>query len=665
MKLITHLISCSCILLFCFTNTCSQFTTAQMGSPCRKLKNLDKCYAFSALPSRKFTTSGEFLHTNNEDHPLQKFSWSLSSSSFQASIGKPARGSQFVRAKSDLELLEDGKLLLQKSKATLQMQASRLDKIKQLFFSMKRVKLLQESQSLALNEGASFNSGASLASNQSGSPSLTTDSSGSSSTNPDNGSHRDKKALAMEIFFPVVGFLLLLALCSALFCRRLKSKAKVSTINKSNPYSNSVQKSMTRVQEDEVLLDNLASAGLPPRFTYAEMEKATNGFVKKLGEGGYGAVFEGELSASGTRIAVKVFLDTTSTACRNGFCKEVMSIGEKKHQNLVQLRGYCVEDEHRMLVYELMENGSLNKLLFGGKAGEKSKELNWERRRAIAIDTARALAFLHDEEGEQKRPLIHCDVKPENILLNENWVAKVSDFGLAKLLWGASNKHHDDDHPDGDSDGRHTPSAHDGSSTTWDTGCLSGLVSSKGIRGTLGYLAPEWVRIDIGPDSITTASDVFSFGVVLLELVAGRRSMVPRKPFLLGQAFDMLANEDDLSNLLDPHVLEGSPLGLSPQSLEDARNFVKIALWCLQEDITLRPTMESIVTMLTNKELIASPPFCDYFAGSSHFFDEVDHPLKEVTLSLGTFNSHSKEQKSFSPTSYGQGSWQISILSGR
>ncbi|KAI5084432.1 hypothetical protein GOP47_0000601 [Adiantum capillus-veneris] len=661
MKLLIQL-NYFCILLFYFT-ACSQLTTARDGSLC----NLDKFSAFSAKSRRSFTTI-DILHTDNESFSLE-FSWNVSTNSCQASIVRLiASGSHIAGPTTvNLDLSEDDKLLLQKCRAfckALQMEAKKAGRIKQLFLSRK-ARLLQESNPIAGNEDGSFNSDVYVASNQSGSSNLTIESSGSSS-NSDNGGHRNKKALAMEIVFPIVGFLLLLALCSALIFGRKDKKANVSTIEKSTLYSNdSVQKSMTRGQQDEALLENLASVGLPPRFTYAEMDTATNGFTKKLGEGGYGAVFEGALAATGIKIAVKVFLDTASTACRNGFCKEVMSIGEKKHQNLVQLRGFCVEDEHRMLVYELMENGSLNKLLFGGKASEKSNQLHWERRRAIAIDTARALAFLH-EDGEQKRALIHCDVKPENILLNENWVAKVSDFGLAKLLWGASTKHYVEDDHDGSSDGgRHSPSDLDASST-WDAGCLSSLISSKGIRGTLGYLAPEWIRMDAGPDSITIASDVYSFGVVLLELIAGRRSMVPGRPFLLGEAFDMLANGDDLSNLLDPHLLEGSPLGTSAvEDLEDVRNFVKVALWCLQEDIALRPTMATIVTMLTNKELVSSPPFCEYFAGSSHFFDEVDYPLRENIFSSDTFSSHNKDRATSNSTSSDQRSWQISILSAR
>lgn len=512
-----------------------------------------------------------------------------------------------------------------------------------------RAILLQNSNiKAATNPNVSFN----LTSETNASP--------ANSTMDDKGGHRNKKALAMEIAFPVVGFCLLLGLCLAIAFTRKKREKASSIDKKDTAYSSSVQKSRTREQEDEVLLETLAP-GLPPRFTYADMFDATNGFTKKLGEGGYGAVFEGTLPKSGTKIAVKVFLDTASTACRNGFCKEVMSIGEIKHQNLVQLRGFCVEDEHRMLVYELMENGSLNKLLFGVKASGKSK-LQWERRRAIAIDAARALAFLHDERG-QKRAVIHCDVKPENILLNENWVAKVSDFGLAKLLWGSTNKHHeDDDH--GESDGRQSPSAHD-SSSTWETGCLSGLVSSKGVRGTLGYLAPEWVRVEAGPDTITTACDVYSFGVVLLELIAGRRSMVPGHPFLLGHAFDTLANGDDLSSLLDPHLSDDVLVGTSTNYSEDARNIVKIALWCLQEDIALRPTMANIVTMLTTKQSVPSPPFCEYFAGSSHFFDEVSSQLGEHIFSSNISNSHDKDLDTSTSTSYNQGSWQISILSAR
>ncbi|KAH7296526.1 hypothetical protein KP509_26G026700 [Ceratopteris richardii] len=485
-----------------------------------------------------------------------------------------------------------------------------------------------------------------------------------------------KKILAVEIVVPVLGFLLLLilflGLAKVIRRRGLKVQRSMNFLWKTRPTDVEAQIN-SRIQEDEVMLEGLGP-GLPPRFTYAEMEEATGGFRKKLGEGGYGAVYEGTIRCSGARVAVKVFLDTASATCRMGFCKEVMSIGEKKHHNLVQLKGFCVEDEHRMLVYELMENGSLNKALFGRKVSTEDRQskdqerweeplqesqLTWKRRRSIILDTAKALAFLHKDDNEGGA-VIHCDLKPENILLNESWVAKVSDFGLAKLHWagcgGGSHHSPSDTHTGGGG----------GSSATWDATCL---MTSKGVRGTLGYVAPELLRLEENESNpITAASDVYSFGVVLLEIVAGRRSMVRGLPFLPGLAFDMLEKEADLSALLDSGLLQDtSPnaAALQREDLEDIRNVVKIGLWCLQEDITLRPTMHKVVDMLTDRSSVSMPPFCSYFEGSSHFFDEVDSSVPNPMFSSCVVPSSDKEQGNSVLTSYEQTSWQTSILSGR
>lgn len=490
-----------------------------------------------------------------------------------------------------------------------------------------------------------------------------------------NGGHRSKKALAMEIVFPVAAFLLI-AFCMALVCIR-RRKAKTNQVS----IGPTTQKS--RREEDEDLLKTLVP-GLPPRFTYAEIQEATNGFQKKLGEGGYGTVYEGTLPQSGSRIAVKVFLDPESKTCRKGFCAEVLSIGEKEHANLVQLRGFCVEDDHRMLVYELMENGSLNRALFGGNSHDKSKGpmlLSWDRRKAIAIDIARALAFLH-EEGEEKTPVIHCDVKPENILLNEKWEAKVSDFGLAKLIWAARGNvdHHEEEEEgervviaelagDGKANGKQKPLARPSAEIQSRKSQLSG---NTGVRGTLGYVAPEWTSGEGDPEqTITTASDVYSYGVVLLEVVAGQRCMVPGHPFLPGLAFDMLRDGRPLSDLLDPRLRvplhsQGAALeSLSALELEDVHRSVNVALWCLQEDVKLRPTMVDVLNMLANKKSLPLAPYCDYFDGSSHFFDEGEDHHYSSLFSNSTSGVHDKEVETSSTSSFDPTSWQASALSGR
>ncbi|KAM3345663.1 hypothetical protein ACQJBY_020256 [Aegilops geniculata] len=211
-------------------------------------------------------------------------------------------------------------------------------------------------------------------------------------------------------------------------------------------------------------------------FSDAQMKKETRNFSEKLGEGGFGCVFKGRLPAAGsTMVAVKKLKDLGHG--EKQFRAEVQTIGMIQHINLVRLFGFCVEGSTRMLVYEYMENGSLNSHLFS----KGSSKLPWELRYRIALGTARGLAYLH--EGCTDR-IIHCDMKPDNVLLDADFCPKIADFGMAKLL------------------GRDFSRA----LTT--------------MRGTIGYLAPEW----ISGVPITHKSDVYSYGMTLLEIISGRRN---------------------------------------------------------------------------------------------------------------------------------------------
>lgn len=157
---------------------------------------------------------------------------------------------------------------------------------------------------------------------------------------------------------------------------------------------------------------------LPPRFAYSKLQKATQNYSRKLGDGAFGSVYEGTLH-NGIRVAVKM-LEKTSVQGEKQFRAEVASMGAIRHLNLVRLHGFCSEGAHRLLVYEYMPNGSLDSWLFGKKQGEKL--LDWEQRLNIALGTARALAYLHEECSDH---IIHLDVKPENILLDHQFCPKV------------------------------------------------------------------------------------------------------------------------------------------------------------------------------------------------------------------------------------------------
>ncbi|XP_024395305.1 uncharacterized protein [Physcomitrium patens] len=291
---------------------------------------------------------------------------------------------------------------------------------------------------------------------------------------------------------------------------------------------------------------------LPPRFSYSKLQKATKNFSQKLGDGAFGSVYEGTLP-NGTRVAVKM-LEKTSVQGEKQFRAEVSSMGAIRHLNLVRLHGFCSEGSHRLLVYEFMPNGSLDSWLFCKKQGEKL--LDWEQRLSIAAGTARALAYLHEECSDH---IIHLDVKPENILLDHQFCPKLSDFGLAKLMDREQSR----------------------------------VVTS--MRGTPGYLAPEWL---LPHAAVTAKTDVYSFGMVLLELLSGREntnfSLGKEQWYFPAWAFKLMS-EGRTMELLDKrlHVEE-----VEYFHKQDAVRAIHVALLCIQDDPESRPAMSRVVHML-------------------------------------------------------------------
>ncbi|KAK7243957.1 hypothetical protein RIF29_38772 [Crotalaria pallida] len=287
-------------------------------------------------------------------------------------------------------------------------------------------------------------------------------------------------------------------------------------------------------------------------FTYKELIKATDDFspANKIGEGGFGSVYKGRLK-NGKFAAIKV-LSAESRQGVKEFLTEINTIAEIQHENLVKLYGCCVERNNRILVYNYLENNSLAQTLLGG--GHSSLYFDWRTRCGICIGVARGLAFLHEEV----RPLIvHRDIKASNILLDKDLTPKISDFGLAKLI--PPNMTH---------------------------------VSTR-VAGTLGYLAPEYA---IG-GKLTRKADIYSFGVLLVEIVSGRNNTNSRLPieeqFLLERAWQLYERKE-LVGLVDPS-LNGE------FDAEQACKYLKIGLLCTQESPKLRPSMTSVVKMLTGK----------------------------------------------------------------
>ncbi|KAJ9168661.1 hypothetical protein P3X46_020158 [Hevea brasiliensis] len=296
--------------------------------------------------------------------------------------------------------------------------------------------------------------------------------------------------------------------------------------------------------EEECIEDNFLS-GMPMRFTYQELKVATGDFKKKLGGGGFGSVFEGTLQ-NGDKIAVKR-LDAMGQGTKE-FLAEVKTIGSIHHVNLVKLIGFCAEKLQRLLVYEYMCNGSLDKWIF---CKESLASLDWQIRRTIVLDIAKGLAYLHEECRQR---IVHLDIKPQNILLDEKLRAKISDFGLCKLI---------------DRD-------------------QSQVVTT--MRGTPGYLAPEFLS-----SAITEKADVYSFGILVMEVVCGKKNLERSQPeeFVhLLPIFMRKAEEDQLVVMVD-----GSSQDMQLHNSE-AVQVMKVAIWCLQSDYKRRPSMSDVVKVL-------------------------------------------------------------------
>lgn len=307
-------------------------------------------------------------------------------------------------------------------------------------------------------------------------------------------------------------------------------------------------------EDDDDFFDNLSS--MPARFTYNSLARATENFSTKIGEGGFGSVYLGVLE-DGTQLAVKK-LEGVGQGAKE-FKAEVSTIGSIHHVHLVKLKGFCAEGPHRLLVYEYMARGSLDKWIF--KNSENTFLLNWETRFNIAVGTAKGLAYLH-EECEVR--IIHCDIKPQNVLLDDNFMAKVSDFGLAKLM--SREQSH-----------------------VFTT-----------MRGTRGYLAPEWIT----NYAISEKSDVFSYGMLLLEIIGGRKNYDQwegsEKAHFPSYVFRMM-EESKLREVLDQKID-------IDEKDDRAVTAIKVALWCIQDDVSLRPSMSKVAQMLEGLCTVTDPP---------------------------------------------------------
>ncbi|KAH9557119.1 hypothetical protein CY35_07G068300 [Sphagnum magellanicum] len=293
-------------------------------------------------------------------------------------------------------------------------------------------------------------------------------------------------------------------------------------------------------------------------YTLRELEAATNNFGESnvVGEGGYGIVYRGQLP-DGTMVAVKNLLNNRGQAEKE-FRVEVEAIGRVRHKNLVRLLGYCAEGAHRMLVYEYVDNGNLEQWLHGPVS--KTNPLPWETRMKIVLGTAKGLAYLH-EALEPK--VVHRDIKSSNILVDSEWNAKVSDFGLAKLL--GSGKSH---------------------------------VTTR-VMGTFGYVAPEYANTGL----LNERSDVYSFGVLLMEIITGRDPVDYNRAAGEINLVDWL--KQMVGNRRSEEVADPS-MELKPTSRALKRSLL-VALRCVDPDALKRPKIGHVVHMLEAEEF----PFRD------------------------------------------------------
>ncbi|KAH6806837.1 hypothetical protein C2S51_027945 [Perilla frutescens var. frutescens] len=330
---------------------------------------------------------------------------------------------------------------------------------------------------------------------------------------------------------------------------------------------------------------------MPIKYSYSDIKKMTKGFQDKLGEGGYGSVYKGKLR-SGHDVAVKML--GKSRANGQDFINEIATIGRIHHVNVVKLVGYCAQGYKRALVYDFMPNGSLEKYLFNQ---EKKNSLDWDTKFEIVIGVARGIEYLHLGCDIQ---ILHFDIKPHNILLDDKFIPKISDFGLAKVCSIEKN-----------------------------------AVTMTAARGTVGYVAPELISRSIG--AVTYKADVYSFGMLLMEMVGLKR--------------DLIGNNGDSSQYFPYWIYgrfnQGKNIDIEKADKNDdseendgtrklARKITIVALWCIQMNPNDRPPMNKVLEMLKGDvERLRLP---NYPSMSTQIEVNVDQTTTFSTDSLPLFS---------------------------
>ncbi|KAF7833906.1 putative serine/threonine-protein kinase PBL7 [Senna tora] len=355
-----------------------------------------------------------------------------------------------------------------------------------------------------------------------------------------------RKAQIALVAIVMLASLALVALLGA-FSYYCYIRNKVAKRRKNQKYADPSEKS------EFANLQVVAEKGIQV-FTFKQLHSATGGFSKSnvVGHGGFGFVYRGVLN-DGRKVAIK-FMDQAGKQGEEEFRVEVELLSRLRSPHLLALLGYCSDNNHKLLVYEFMANGGLQEHLYPvSNSNVIPMKLDWETRLRIALEAAKGLEYLHEHVSP---PVIHRDFKSSNILLDKKFHAKVSDFGLAKL---GSDK-------------------------------AGGHVSTR-VLGTQGYVAPEYALTG----HLTTKSDVYSYGVVLLELLTGRVPVDMKRPpgegVLVSWALPLLTDREKVVKIMDP-ALEGQ------YSMKEVVQVAAIAAMCVQPEADYRPLMADVVQSL-------------------------------------------------------------------
>ncbi|PIA52784.1 hypothetical protein AQUCO_01000568v1 [Aquilegia coerulea] len=310
------------------------------------------------------------------------------------------------------------------------------------------------------------------------------------------------------------------------------------------------------------LLSDLASEK-PHPYSHAELMKFTKDFSALVGSGGFGNVYKGEFP-NGVPIAIKVLKNSQPELMEKQFAAEVSTMGRTYHRNLIKLYGYCYEADTKALIYEYMENGALDVIL-------KKNNLDMVKLYTIASEIAQGISYLHESCYPQ---IIHQDIKPANVLLDSNLSPKVTDFGLAKVNMGESQ-----------------------------------FEQSK-VKGTLNYMAPEVNQ----PNQVRLSCkcDVYSFGMMLFDILGSKRKVVDRRFWFPGQVLEKFN-----TNQLDKFILD---CGIKEEDKDNAKRLSQVALLCVEHNPVARPMMSTVVKMLEGKikqlDTPVTPFYPNYYSTS-------------------------------------------------